>query len=258
MRDRGCAVRERFITAPVAAYARVTPLRTMSLTRAAAIDARRSTLPQLSQSGLRQANGAQHGLHTTARAPAASPSPDEAPRCLPPSRVALLLMSRAACDSCASLAVARPENQSITKSRTRAHAQRQAIMSHIIPTVPQRRQRGTLRSDAAAPSRPPADPPICMYSSIFSAVVPAGSSSVKKNTNTKYTCDTGQTRNKLLEQWVRNRGTLAPWCATHCPPPLPPPCRCQCRGPHRTSRPTLPAMSPLRSGSVRVGNPRVT
>ena len=23
-----------------------------------------------------------------------------------------------------------------------------------------------------------------------------------KNTNTKYTCDTGQTRNKLLEQWV--------------------------------------------------------
>ena len=22
------------------------------------------------------------------------------------------------------------------------------------------------------------------------------------NTNTKYTCDTGQTRNKLLEQWV--------------------------------------------------------
>ena len=44
----------------------------------------------------------------------------------------------------------------------------------------------------------------------------------EKNTNTKYTCDTGQTRNKLLAQWVHliNRAAMRGvhemrWCAPY-------------------------------------------
>ena len=53
-----------------------------------------------------------------------------------------------------------------------------------------------------------------LHASIFDEVVSLGPRAdagapiyderhcINTNTNTKYTCDTGQTRNKLLEQWV--------------------------------------------------------